>query len=287
MANRTLVLPDIHLRWRQVDQILGWEDFDRVILLGDYFDMFEDFPAQNKETAGWLKSKLDDPTFICLQGNHDSSYRWPGNEFAYASGFSWQKNKAIREVLDDNDFAKLRPCWVEQNILFTHAGVDKHWLPLLGLEDDKEVTAAKIGAAIEVMWPTICKSFASYGSHPLLGVGFERNGWQEFGGITWQDFTCHHPIKGVKQIVGHTKQEHIKGPLFRTHGTPCWKLASKTQQKHLEEGRWTLCLDTALHHYVILEDSKLTIKSVVWKRPYGQEHFHVQKGQVVCEVQLQ
>ena len=283
---KTLIFPDLHLRFRQVDQILSWESFHRVIFLADYFDMFSDTPEQNQEMAEWLRPKLDDPMFVCLQGNHDSSYRWPGNEFAYASGFSWAKNNAIKEILGDEDFSKMRPCHVEQDILFSHAGVDRAWLGLLGLDEDKDIMAAKVAAAVEKIWPGICKSFAEGGSHPFLGVGFDRGGWQSDGGITWQDFSKHRPIKGVRQVVGHSKIDPAKGPLFRLHGNPCWKLAAEASQKHLAGKNWTLDLDTALHHYAILEDGKMTIKSVVWKRPKGQIDFHVEPGETICEATL-
>ena len=73
--------------------------------------------------------------------------------------------------------------------------------------------------------------------HPLLRAGWVRGGDQAKGGCTWLDWDEEfEDIPGVPQIVGHTIGKE-----------PRWKGAS-------------LCLDTQLRHYAVIEDGKVTVK---------------------------
>lgn len=288
--SKCLVLSDIHLRHKQVDTILSWEKYDKLILLGDFFDAKPDTVGQNREAAIWLKEKLEDKRTVALVGNHCSSYRWPGNQYAYASGFTWEKSRAINDVLSAADWDKLRPCHVEQGILFTHAGVDKSWVEWMREDDElMEPTATNIAAKIDYLWPHICALFQTGHYHSLLGVGFERGGWQHTGGITWNDVSCHRPIKGAKQIFGHSILEPHKGPLMKFpggKGIPQGKYVTKPIQEKWLAGGWSLDLDTCNHHYAVLEEGRLIVKAVKWHRPKGNDHFVVEPSGEICKISL-
>ena len=62
---RTLIISDIHLRWKLVDNIINEESPDEIIFLGDYFDDFGDTPEKNLVMAESIKQE----TFYCCLGH--------------------------------------------------------------------------------------------------------------------------------------------------------------------------------------------------------------------------
>ena len=296
--HKTLIVSDIHLRHAQIDQMLLWEEpYDRVICLNDVFDQFADSVIQNLNAAHWFKTKLNDPRWVFVESNHGQSYRWPTNVFARCSGFSTAKAEAINAILTRDDWLKVRPYYAipEFNLLFTHAGVDRH-LPTMaaarGFEAPVgELTLKVVTDWLDAIWPSVLVRYDAEAWHPLLGVGRDRGGDQSVGGITWGDFGSHTPIPGIAQVVGHSIRET---PLFRFHQgegviAPMWRRADKgpIKQAWLKTG-WTLDMDTNLHHYAILNTTKglLTIKQVNWKRHYGDDTFTVTRGPVIANVKL-
>lgn len=52
---KTVIISDIHHRWRKAEAIIAKEKAKKVIFLGDYFDDFNDNPHAARTTAQWLK----------------------------------------------------------------------------------------------------------------------------------------------------------------------------------------------------------------------------------------
>ncbi len=292
MSTRTIVFADAHLRHRHLDTIRSWEEpVDKAIFLGDYWDQEPDTPAQNGDAALWVKEKLADPRNVLLLANHDLAYMFPLNGSATTNAYTHQKNSAIRQYLTQEDFEKLRLCHVESGILFTHAGISRDFLEMLeesGYETpESPLSAESIARWLDATWPTLVEQYSTFGYHPLFGVGYERHGSQPVGGVLWLDFSRFKPIPSIGQIVGHTKT--LKGPLFRfsgSDGAPTWQLASKGVQPEWLTGGWGLDLDSCNHHYALIEDSILRVKSVNWERKSGDDHFTVTPGETICEVDL-
>ncbi len=288
---RVIVLSDIHLRHRQMDQILAKETYDRVIFTGDIFDSWGDTPTQNADAARWLKEKLANPCWTILSGNHDHGYIYPDNGNAYCSGFTRQKAAAIRAVLTQEEMDRLKLFHVESNILFTHAGLDNYWISWAAAQGHEfaPLNVESIGKWLEHESVIAKRNFASGSSHPFLEAGRDRGGRNQFGGLNWADFSGHHPIPMIGQIVGHSVMDADKGPLFRLiskDGSPTYRLAAKgVNPRHLAHG-WTLCMDTHNKHYGILEDGILTIKHIKWDRPYGQDHYSCEPGEVLATITL-
>ena len=128
---KTLIVPDIHTHWERADALLQKVPFDNAVLLGDYFDEFYDTVEQNRRTAEWVKSMLANPLVTCLIGNHDYAY-WKG---VWCSGVTEEKSDAIKEVLSDSDFEKMRVVKVVHGWELSHAGMDQRWKPSDGLWD--------------------------------------------------------------------------------------------------------------------------------------------------------
>lgn len=118
-----LIIPDIHNRIGDAENLISAMPGHQPIFLGDYFDHFNDTPEIAGETAKWLAWSISQGR-IHLMGNHDLPYRWrhqtcPGftpEKFARVkremSPSSWSKVKLF-EVIEMED---LRP------LLLSHAG---------------------------------------------------------------------------------------------------------------------------------------------------------------------
>ncbi|MBU1151349.1 metallophosphoesterase [Patescibacteria group bacterium] len=231
---RTLILPDIHTKHGKAQQIIEKHpDVDEVVCLGDYFDNFGDSGQSNMETAIWLKNFLKKENHVALLGNHEFNYAF--NRMIYGcSGYTKEKRELINDVLTIEDWKKLKPYYMAQGWYLTHAGISRrlllHMFPPL---QNSSFTRDDFGKIIEKH----LKLFLLTGSSLLFEAGRSRNGKNDTGGITW----CHFPdefgpIKGIKQIFGHTRQKE-----------PTW-------YKNTEN----LCLDTGLNHYAIIEDGKVS-----------------------------
>ena len=235
---KTLIFPDLHEPLApvlaRIEAIIAGEAPDRVVFLGDYFDHYNDTPSDADRTARWLKKSLTDPRRTHLIGNHDASYLWP-NEATFCPGFTWEKEKAIRLVLGRNAADSfVFHIWVD-GWLLTHAGLSAQWVPE-GLQPDildrwltDEAQAARA-------------SFAADKHHWFVSVGPKRGGIdRKAGGILWCDFRELLPIRGVRQIFGHTPADHIR----------------RIGQDHI-------CLDTNTghgpQHYAIVEDGKVATR---------------------------
>lgn len=228
---RCLVISDIHLKVERAQKIIDNVPHDQLVLLGDYFDDWDDTPEQNHTAALWLKQKLMEPNCVALWGNHDASYYSP---ITYAcSGFTGLKRKAIHEVLDAADWAKLKlHTWVD-GWLLTHAGLDcRHF------ENDPP-TKEQVDAFCEGGLAAI----RAHKMHAALAAGRSRGGSARIGGITWQDWMDLGNPDGMKQICGHT------------HG----KLIRQEEDDH---GGIAICLDTRLSHYCLIQDGGVEILAV-------------------------
>ncbi len=298
---KTIIIPDLHLKWAQADQILSWEEpFDRAVFLGDYFDQFGDTPEQNAAMARWLRGKLEDPSanssgqarYVFCIGNHDWSYMWPHNPWVFCSGFSDAKQSAILRELPIELFRRLKLYHVEQGILCSHAGLDREWFyyaARAGYEFPTPLTLPAITEWLERTRVQMDTLFDVGRQHPLMGAGSNRGGEQKVGGIIWQDFSSHLPIAGVNQIMGHTPHSAEKGPLFKfvgADGVPVGRYASKNVNPRWLTKGWSLCIDTHLLHYVVIEDGALQIKSLTRARTLGDIEFSSKPGKTICEIIL-
>lgn len=273
-SHRTIWITDIHNRTKQVSEILSWERYDKAIFTGDLWDQYHDGPVEALETAHWFKRMLADPRHLFCQGNHDSQYLWPDNP-AWCWGFTKGKSDAIRSVLSQADLDKLRPCHVDQGVLFSHAGFDAGMAQALaswGLPAPVgHLTAESIAAFLDEQWPHVYAKYANGSSHPLLEPGPERGGTQRVGGITWIDFSRIRPVPTVRQCVGHSICDEPMISMINADGMPFDRpVRAKLDPKHLAKG-WVLDMDTCNKHYAILEGGTLTIKRVSWSRPRGDD----------------
>jgi len=182
---KILIIPDIHNKWFEVEEIIDKEKPDKVVFLGDYFDDFNDGIEDAHQTAEWLKKSLTDPNRIHLIGNHDLAYR---NQSYPCAGFSEAKLWAIKNT--EVDLNKLKNyCYVGE-WLCTHAGLSYEFYKAY----------ATSGMNVNDLLET-AEDFRLYGCSP------HRGGRDAFGGIVWCDYNEFVDIPDQKQIFGHTHGE--------------------------------------------------------------------------------
>lgn len=205
----TLIIPDLHLRWRDADAIISKVKHDEVIFLGDYFDDFGDTPEMIQDTCDWLAASVKKPNRIHLFGNHDVHYAYTYRGFK-CSGYDQWKYFLIHDCLPRETWDSLK--WyhnLDDQWLLSHGGLHKAYVPkdLLPLANDRVAYIKAIG---EYLDQEIINGFRAIGNnvpHWIFGSGRSRGGINGAGGLIWCDFEREfYPVAGLHQIVGHTPQ---------------------------------------------------------------------------------
>ena len=236
-----LVIPDIHGRkfWRtaianNIDKV------DKIIFLGDYLDpygyeieenpesmecdSFYDSQSLLKMLEDIISLKKNEPDkYILLTGNHSDSYIW--SKFNAASRTDYRNWEKYHKFFSQNlEYFNL--VWIENNVIFTHAGISEGWAKSFAVE---------LSLTIDLDKPVI-KSIAKYLSNvnlnildkkliKLLGdISHYRGGDFYYGSCEWADMREHVDIQnsnpdniipkgedGIFQVFGHTQ---LKAPLI-------------------------------------------------------------------------
>lgn len=235
---KILIIPDVHTRHDIVESILEMHpDYDQVISLGDWFDNWNDTENQNRATAEFIKSKLDDPRWVFLYGNHDISYAF-NNRYTVCAGYTDAKYWAIKDVLNPSDWDKFKfHHWVGDTLL-THAGLHKAFMSGVTGNLKDYLTAEETKAQMAMRQSK---------KHWFYAVGRCRGGNDAFGGLVWCDANMEFiPINELTQIFGHTCQYDTRRPLVI---------------KDEESEALNICLDSALRHYGVIENNVFRIES--------------------------
>ena len=251
--SKYLIIPDIHLHHLKAQRVIDTVPHDMVIFLGDFFHDFGDTPSANADTAIWLKKKLADPTCVCLWGNHDM-VSWVKNDITFCSGWDPIKQEAINSVLGPDDWHAFKPFFhvPEGNWLISHAGVNRH----IFADPDGKLTLDGIALACANGLSAVANGVKP--CHPF-GAGYDRGGYNRYGGITWQDFDCLVPLKEFKQIVGHTCRWKFPQVSWMSDSGRIKLGDYRYYQGWDSPWPMAVCLDTANRHYGILEHGKLSI----------------------------
>lgn len=156
-----------------------------------------------------------------LYGNHDHSYL----NKEQCSGYKWQNQLLYEEVLKEaKDKGWLKPVFIHDNIIFSHAGVSEYWL--------KEV--ACLAKPEDISFDTV----------PLDLFNFNTiKGYDPYGDTISQSPIWIRPwsllqsaVEGYRQVVGHT---HMKAPTSK-------------------DGIWFN--DMLPSHYIIIDNDEIKFK---------------------------
>lgn len=198
-----LIIPDIHEKYKKMMRILEKYEskVEKIIFLGDYFDSFGETFSEFENMVTFIDDKISKPNYIFLYGNHDLHYLY-NHRWLQCSGFEYEKKKYLEEYRKDF-ICKFKPIHVEDNFIFSHAGLCERFIhPQVGPSDLELYVTEKCIYALN-----------SGHSDPILMPSYVRGGQQAVGGITWCDFSEFEPVEGYYQIFGHTckKQYRMAG----------------------------------------------------------------------------
>lgn len=235
VSNRpTIIVPDIHNRTDRVSYLLNKYPDNPFIFLGDWWDNFYDVPEDAKRVALLLNQVAVRPNTVLLWGNHDLHYFLPLPGIV-CSGYDLDKQDAINSHLEEEVWRKFNLAYGDE-YLFSHAGFHSTYRPeaIPSLFEEIESAECWIFKAGEAT-----KLSDELSVLPrLIRAGRDRGGQHRIGGCTWLDWDSFSDIPSCPQIVGHTP-------------------SSKVRYK----GK-SICLDTHLNHFGILDHNKLTVKEI-------------------------
>lgn len=201
MPLKLIALGDTHGRnnWKQ---IIGSNEFDKIIFLGDYFDTHESVPIEVqivnfKEIIQYKKMSCE--KVVLLLGNHDYHYLDPTSE--KYTGYQREYENEISDLLIDAlDEKLIQIAYVWQRLLFTHAGLTKTWCRdnLIDLKDLENSINSLFVSAPEAF------EFTS-------GIFESPTGDDLTQSPIWvrPDSLLQNKLDKYIQIVGHTPQQDL------------------------------------------------------------------------------
>lgn len=191
---KILIVPDVHGRafWHRAMELV--DQVDQIVFLGDYLDPYShegiSFDLALEEFNKILEFKKEYPDLITLLvGNHDMHYII--KDFMDCSRRNTDMLDQLHKLYNSNlDLFNL--IHIEDNWLFSHAGVYKGWM------DKYEFTLEDLNL----------KTFL--GSHwpALEDLSMYRGGYNFVGSCVWADIresVKNELFPGYKQVVGHTQ----------------------------------------------------------------------------------
>lgn len=142
---KTIVFGDIHGRSIWKDIVSQHSDADRFVFLGDYFTSREGISVEDQITNfgeivffADMENETKPGRVILLRGNHDMEAL--GYEWASCSpwfGSDHYRNEETRQwFLDHTQWV-----FVEDGIVYAHAGVTKTWMENVGLDKIEDINS--------------------------------------------------------------------------------------------------------------------------------------------------
>ena len=194
---KTIVFGDIHGRriWKDIMKIEY--DADRYVFLGDYVTSRENISEEDqikniKELFDWADemNKYTPGRVVLLRGNHDME----------ALGYSWAEchPRFYDRYLEKNrDWFLEHTQWVfvENDVVYAHAGVTNTWMKNVGLDNVEDINTLEPSEKFG-FWS--CKFSDYYGDSVTQPPTWIRP-WGLFGD-SFGKYTY---------VVGHTTREHI------------------------------------------------------------------------------
>jgi hypothetical protein len=257
---RILVLADIHHRYVRAQSIIEKVKHDRCVLLGDYFDNYSDEDIEAANTAKWLLNfVLPNKNIVPLIGNHDQMYFYKDNINLRCSGYSNPKNDMINRVLSPDHKKQFKFYHIEEGYLFIHAGLTNGLWKEISKDFEIKQGESKAEYVDRVLGHNVVlndKLASSNKDASLFAAGWDRGGFHRHGGINWVDWFSFSPVKGINQIVGHTRHripqvllQHNSGGIT---GGDVNEFYKKLDTKNYSSINYAM--DTDTNHYAIIEN---------------------------------
>ena len=237
---KILVIGDIHGRkfWRETIHN-NLHRVDKVIFLGDYLDPYNDEIHDNyltksmecerfEDSQNLLKMlndivslKKNEPNkYILLTGNHTDSYIW--SKFKAATRTDHKNWELYHKFFSQNlEFFNL--VWVEDNVIFSHAGISDGWAREVWKKFRYPESAYKSIMDVALALHDIPLTNVNDEYIQLISdISYYRWGYSDYGSCEWADIKEHVNMSNTKvfdpigedeiyQVFGHTQ---LKGPLI-------------------------------------------------------------------------
>ena len=195
-TSKIVVIGDIHGRavWKKI--VNDNADADKFIFLGDYFDSHEKRYHTERQKFNFneiisLQETLGEDKVILLLGNHD--YHYISSREKY-SGYDYFLAFDIKDRLTElYNSGKIKVLHIEDNLLFSHAGVTKTWLnKVAGVNELNDCNKPETFNHRTLEWNTI--------------AGYDSYGDTKSNSPIWvrPASLISDKLDGYIQIVGHT-----------------------------------------------------------------------------------
>ncbi|OEJ16114.1 phosphoesterase [Brachyspira hampsonii] len=198
---RFAVIGDLHGKncWKKL--IEGrFDNFDKIIFMGDYSDdswvTFTDEEIVNnlKDVIEFKKNHND--KIVLLIGNHDFQYI-----VGYPTASRYRKSYAeeMHEIFNNNSDI-FSPIHIENNYIFTHAGITNGWIEYIRHKYDiKDINIDNVYDIVSLVYKN--------DKNDCNIASFRRGGGSEFAGILWADTgdLYDDAWTGYNQVVGHNR----------------------------------------------------------------------------------
>lgn len=205
---KILAVGDLHGRtcWQKIN----FDDYEKVIFIGDYVDGY--VYSDNEVYTNFMHlidAKVKYPKkIVLLLGNHDIQYLYyPSYR---CSGFRLNMQRQLTAVF--NQYKELfQLAFQLKQYLFTHAGVSSSWYHNLLRYVDVKCPTIRIDEFVSVA-ETLNTLENTLARDVLHQISIYRGGTENHGGITWADKLEleREPLHGFSQIVGHTPVPSIQ-----------------------------------------------------------------------------
>ena len=216
--NKVLVIPDIHGRKFWKDAVNN-KEYDKIIFLGDYLDPYgfekikvEDAIENFKEIIEYKRANID--KVVLLIGNHDCPYL--SDHYLRLSSYHCRHSNMYHDrihKLFNNDIGFFKIAHVENDIIFTHAGIQDYWIKNIVKCDISDIN--NVSNALNDLL-TNDKDIEK-----LFYIAPSRGGMDKCGSCVWADVhdmsldtekslenKTEETIHKYKQVFGHTMQAY-------------------------------------------------------------------------------
>lgn len=189
--SKVLIIPDVHGRtfWQEAKELIN--DVERVVFLGDYLDpypyegIYFDEALDNFTDILTFKGSFKDKVILLL-GNHDMHYY--DTDFMDCSRMNHKMREGLHQLYHENkELFKLTH--VEEDYLFSHAGVMEPWLT--------KYCKCDIDTFLNKPLEEVIKE--------LEVISYLRGGWERYGSCIWNDVREFSNTLKYFQIFGHTQ----------------------------------------------------------------------------------
>lgn len=198
---KIIAIGDTHGRdfWKWIART---QTFDKLVVLGDYFDSFEIGATEQMDNFRELMAykKANPDKVILLIGNHDFHYLPVAMEaMEVYTGFQQKHAFQISRLLEEHKNL-LQMCYKWENYLFTHAGVTHTWLNDAGYHEET------IDVFINELFQYQPRWFFFNGNDPYGDDVTQPPVWVRPASLMKNAYR----YETIRQVVGHTTMRKLK-----------------------------------------------------------------------------